>query len=171
MTDTQRHYGKFRGVVMNNIDPMQMGRLQVQVPDVLGPDVSSWAQACVPFAGTQSGVFVLPQNGAGVWIEFEQGKLDAPIWVGGFWRSPADIPALALTGLPTSPSIVLQTNGQNTVMISDLPGPAGGILLKTAAGAMISISEAGITLSNGQGATVILAGSVVNINQGALTVP
>jgi uncharacterized protein involved in type VI secretion and phage assembly len=170
MTDSQRHYGKFRGVVISNIDPMQMGRLQVQVPDVLGLGISSWALPCVPFAGQQSGVFVLPQIGAGVWVEFEQGMPDYPIWVGGFWGSAAEVPALALAGLPVSPSIVLQTGGQNTLMISDLPGPTGGILLKTKTGAMISISDIGITLSNGQGATVMLTGPVVNINQGALTV-
>ncbi|MEN4923057.1 phage baseplate assembly protein V [Achromobacter spanius] len=170
MTEPQRHYGKFRGVVISNIDPMQMGRLQVQVPDVLGLGISSWALPCVPFAGQQSGAFVLPQVGAGVWVEFEQGKPDYPIWVGGFWGSAAEVPALALAGLPVSPSIVLQTGGQNTLMISDLPGPTGGILLKTKTGAMISISDVGITLSNGQGATVMLAGPVVNINQGALTV-
>ncbi|MNT11488.1 Phage-related baseplate assembly protein [compost metagenome] len=170
MTEPQRHYGKFRGVVISNIDPMQMGRLQVQVPDVLGLGISSWALPCVPFAGQQSGAFVLPQVGAGVWVEFEQGKPDYPIWVGGFWGSAAEVPALALAGLPVSPSIVLQTGGQNTLMISDLPGPTGGILLKTKTGAMISISDIGITLSNGQGATVMLTGPVVNINQGALTV-
>ena len=170
MTETQRHYGKFRGVVINNLDPMQMGRIQVQVPDVLGLGVSSWAMPCVPFAGQQSGVFVVPQVGSGVWVEFEQGTPDYPIWVGGFWCSAAEVPALALAGLPVSPSIVLQTGGQNMLMISDLPGPTGGILLKTKTGAMISISDVGITLSNGQGATVMLAGPVVNINQGALTV-
>ncbi len=170
MTDPQRHYGKFRGVVINNVDPMQMGRIQVQVPDVQGLGVSSWAMPCVPFAGQQSGVFVVPQVGAGVWVEFEQGKPDYPIWVGGFWGSAAEVPALALAGLPVSPSIVLQTGGQNTLMISDLPGPTGGILLKTKTGAMISISDVGITLSNGQGATVMLTGPAVNINQGALTV-
>lgn len=167
---TQRYYGKFRGVVANNIDPLQKGRVQVQVPDVLGISMSSWAMPCVPFAGTQSGVYVVPQIGAGVWVEFEQGNPDYPIWVGGFWGSAAEVPALALAGLPASPSIVLQTGGQNTLTISDLPGPTGGILLKSTSGALISINETGITISNGQGATIMLNGPVVNINQGALTV-
>ncbi|MDD2875515.1 MAG: phage baseplate assembly protein V [Azoarcus sp.] len=170
MSEKTRHFGKFRGVVVNNIDPMQMGRIQVQVPDVLGPALSSWAMPCVPFAGVQSGAFVLPQIGAGVWVEFEQGDADYPIWVGGFWGSAAEVPALALAGLPVSPSIVLQTGNQNGLMISDLPGPTGGILLKTMTGAMISISEVGITISNGQGATIMLTGPTVSINQGALTV-
>lgn len=165
-----KYYGKFRGVVVNNLDPMQMGRLQVQVPDVLGLAPSSWAMPCVPFAGQQSGLYVVPQVGAGVWVEFEQGNPDYPIWVGGFWGSAAEVPALALAGLPASPSIVLQTGGQNTLMLSDLPGPSGGILLKTTTGALISINETGITISNGQGATILLNGPAVNINQGALTV-
>ncbi|MCC3263778.1 hypothetical protein LLE87_37020, partial [Paenibacillus polymyxa] len=76
----------------------------------------------------------------------------------GFWGSAAEVPALALAGLPVSPSIVLQTGGQNTLMISDLPGPTGGILLKTKTGARISISDVGITLSNGQGALVDVDG-------------
>jgi uncharacterized protein involved in type VI secretion and phage assembly len=170
MSSDGRYYGKYRGVVLNNIDPMQMGRVQVQVPDVLGIGLSSWAMACVPVAGKQSGFYCVPQIGAGVWVEFEQGDPDHPIWVGGFWGSAADVPALALAGLPVSPSIVLQTGNQNTLMISDLPGPTGGILLKTTAGALISINEIGITISNGQGATIVLTGPTVNINAGALTV-
>lgn len=170
MSDSGKYYGKYRGMVVNNIDPMQMGRLQVQVPDVLGIGLSSWAMACVPFTGKQSGMYVVPQIGAGVWVEFEQGNPDYPIWVGGFWGSAADVPALALAGLPASPSVVVQTGGQNTLMLSDLPGPTGGILLKSATGALISITDIGITISNGQGATIMLNGPTVNINQGALTV-
>ena len=165
-----KYYGKFRGVVLNNIDPMQMARVQVQVPDVLGLGISSWAMPCVPFAGQQSGMFVLPQIGAGVWVEFEQGNQDYPIWVGGFWGSAAEVPALALAALPVSPSRGLPTGNQTGLTISDLPGPTGGILLKTLTGAMISINEIGITISNGQGATIMLNGPAVNINQGALTV-
>ncbi|MBD9482020.1 baseplate assembly protein [Pseudomonas sp. PDM14] len=165
-----KFYGKYRGAVLNNVDPMQMGRVQVQVPDVLGIGISSWAMPCVPIAGKQSGAFMVPQIGAGVWVEFEQGDQDYPIWVGGFWGSAAEVPALALAGLPVSPSIVLQTGSQNTLMLSDLPGPTGGILLKSTSGALISINEVGITISNGQGATIMLNGPAVNINQGALTV-
>ena len=166
----QKYYGKYRGTVINNIDPMQMGRLMVLVPDVSGLLPTSWAMPCFPVTGIQMGVWVLPLIGAGGWVEFEQGDPDFPIWSGCFPGSTADLPALALAGNPASPSIVLQTGLQNTIMISDMPGPAGGILLKTTAGAMISISEVGITISNGQGATIMLTGPTVNINAGALTV-
>jgi uncharacterized protein involved in type VI secretion and phage assembly len=169
-TSRQPHFGKYRGMVLSNIDPMQMGRLQVQVPDISGLMPSSWAMPCFPVTGKQMGMWVLPAIGSGVWVEFEQGDPDYPIWTGCFPGSAVDVPALALAGNPASPSIVLQTGLQNTLMISDMPGPAGGILLKTTTGAMISINDVGITISNGKGATIAMIGPTVNINAGALTV-
>ena len=166
----KRYFGKYRGMVINNIDPMQMGRLMVQVPDISGLIPSTWAMPCFPVTGKQMGVWVLPVIGSGVWVEFEQGDPDYPIWVGCFPGSTADVPALALAGNPVSPSIVLQTSLQNTLMISDVAGPAGGILLKTTTGAMISISDIGITISNGKGAVITMTGPTVDINAGALTI-
>lgn len=168
--NSDRYYGKYRGNVMNNIDPMQKGRLQVQVPDILGSSLSSWAMPCLPLAGRQMGAFLLPPIGAGVWVEFEQGDPDYPIWVGCWYGSMAEVPAMALASPPGVDNLVLQTSGQNTLMISDVPGPTGGFLLKSSTGAMISINETGITISNGQGATITLMGPSVAINQSALVV-
>jgi uncharacterized protein involved in type VI secretion and phage assembly len=165
-----KHLGKFRGTVINNIDPMQMGRLMVQVADVCNVLPSTWAMPCLPFGGIQSGMFVAPAIGSGVWIEFEQGDTDYPVWVGCFWGSAAEVPALGLAGPPGLQQMVIQTTLQNTLLISDAPGPVGGILLKSASGALISISEIGITISNGQGASIVMTGPAVTINQGALQV-
>lgn len=165
-----KHLGKYRGTVLDNIDPLQMGRLMVQVPDVSNVLPSTWALPCVAFAGIQSGLFAVPEIGSGVWIEFEQGDPDYPIWVGCFWGSAAEVPALAQATPPGLQSVVVQTAGQNTLMISDTPGPTGGILLKSSTGALISISDTGITISNGQGATIVMAGPAVTVNEGALEV-
>jgi uncharacterized protein involved in type VI secretion and phage assembly len=165
-----KHYGKYRGTVTENVDPMQLGRIQAMVPDVSGLLPSSWAMPCMPVASKLSGVYVVPQIGAGVWIEFEQGDPDYPIWTGGFWGIAAEVPSLALLGDPASPSIVLQTGLQNALAISDVPGPTGGIMLKSTSGAMIVVNDIGITISNGQGATIVLAGPTVTINDGALVV-
>ncbi|MFB7614935.1 phage baseplate assembly protein V [Kitasatospora sp. NPDC056181] len=164
-----RFYGKYRGTVVGNVDPLGIGRIQALVPDVSAVLPSSWAMPCVPVAGPQSGVFVLPPIGAGVWVEFEQGDPDYPVWTGGFWGSPAETPALARAGNPASPSIVLQTVGQNTISVSDAPGAAGGILLKSGL-ASIMVNQQGITIQNGQGASLVLTGPQVNVNLGALTV-
>jgi uncharacterized protein involved in type VI secretion and phage assembly len=115
------------------------------------------------------GVYVVPIIGAKVWVEFEGGNPDYPIWAGGFWGSAAEVPALALAGIPASPNIVLQTTGQNTIMVSDVPG-TGGIMLKSTTGALILVNDVGITISNGKGATIVMAGPTVTINNGALVI-
>lgn len=169
-----RYYGKYRGTVINNIDPEQRGRIMAMVPDVLGFTPSSWAMPCVPLAGKQEGTFMVPQVGAGVWIEFEQGDPDYPIWVGGFWGIAAEVPALALVPPPIPPgqNIVVQTTGQNTLLLSDsAPTPgSGGIVLKTLSGAMIVVNDSGIYINNGKGASLTLIGPAVTVNNGALTV-
>jgi len=170
MSSGQKFFGKYRGTVIDNIDPMQIGRVQVMVSDVSNVIPSTWAMPCVPVSGIQSGVFAVPAIGAGVWIEFEQGDPDFPIWVGGYWGAAAEVPALALLAPPGLQSFVLQTTLQNTLMISDAPGPTGGLMLKSMTGAMILINELGIQISNGQGATIMMTGPSVIINEGALMV-
>ncbi len=166
----QKYFGKYRGVVINNIDPMQIGRLQVMVPDVSTVLPTSWAMPCFPAGGIQMGLFTVPPLGAGVWIEFEQGDPDYPIWVGCYYGSTAEVPSIALLYPPPVPAITLQTPLQNSLTVSDLPGPTGGILIKSSTGASIAVNDIGITIQNGQGASIVLAGPSVTINAGALVV-
>ncbi len=165
----EKFLGKYRGTVINNIDPLKQGRLLVQVPGVL--DVtSSWAMPCVPVGGMQTGMFAVPPIKAGVWIEFEQGDKDYPIWTGCFWGSAAEVPMLAQTFQPPISGIALQTTLQNGIVISDVPGPTGGIMLKSTTGAMIIVNDTGIYIQNGKGASITMIGPTVTINQGALVV-
>jgi uncharacterized protein involved in type VI secretion and phage assembly len=170
MSEGQKYYGKYRGMVINNIDPLQIGRLMVQVPDIGGLIPSSWAMPCFPLSGKQMGAYMIPQIGAGVWVEFEQGNPDYPIWSGCWYGSVAEVPALALAGNPASPNIVLQTGLQNSIVISDLPGPTGGIMLKSTTGATLIVNDTGIYIQNGKGAMLTMIGPTVTINNGAFTV-
>lgn len=173
MSEPRQYLGKYRGVVTNNVDPLMRGRLLVTVPDVLGMVPSSWAEPCVPLAGptgSPMGVYMVPPVGAGVWVEFEQGDPTYPIWVGCRWGATSDVPPLAHLGLPVTPNIVLQSATQNSMVISDLPGPTGGIMLKSATGATLIVNDTGIYISNGKGASIVMTGPTVTINQGALTV-
>lgn len=163
-------YGKYRGTVVNNIDPLQIGRIQAMVPDVAGLLPSTWAMPCVPVAGLNMGVFTLPPVGAGVWIEFERGNPDYPIWVGGYWGSAAETPAMSHVVPPGFSGITLQTTLQNGIVVSDAPGPTGGILIQTTTGAMVSVSDTGIVISNGKGAVIEMTGPTTDVNFGALTV-
>jgi hypothetical protein len=128
--DSDRFYGKYRGIVVTNTDPLNVGRIQAMVPEVLGEIPSGWASPCAPYAGTQAGFFAIPMVGAGVWIEFEAGDTSRPIWVGGWWGA-ADVPMKPM-GVPTMPTtkilrsdfgliIALDDTAQN-VTISDALG-------------------------------------------------
>src|SRR5688572_19168526 len=136
-----RFYGKYRGTVLNNVDPMRKGRLLLQVPDVQQVTPTTWAMPCVPVAGMTTGMFFLPAIGAGVWVEFEQGDPSYPIWTGGWWGSATELPPLATATAPGVQALVIQTTLQNTLLVSDMPGPTGGILLKSPTGAMIMVND------------------------------
>jgi hypothetical protein len=182
--NTQKFYGKYRGTVVNNVDPMFMGRLLVIVPDVLGPVPSSWAVPCVPLAGPTGppmGVYMVPPIGAGVWVEFEQGDPNYPIWVGCRWGTVSDVPLAAKAGNPADPSIILQSLLQQAIIISDMPPTppppvmppiptTGGIIIRSTTGAYIVVNDAGIFISNGKGASIEMLGPSVMINKVALVV-
>jgi uncharacterized protein involved in type VI secretion and phage assembly len=170
MSEAKKFYGKYRGTVVNNIDPLQIGRLQAIVPDVSAIMLTSWALPCLPVGGIQTGIFSVPPIGAGVWVEFEQGDPDFPIWTGCFWGSAAEVPALAHTVPPALFGITLQTTLQNGIVISDVPGPTGGIMLKSTTGATIIVNDTGIYIQNGKGASIIMTGPTVTINHGAMVI-
>jgi hypothetical protein len=88
----RRFYGKYRGFVVDNEDKANLGRLRLKVPNVLGNDVvTGWALPCVPYGGAaDQGFLFIPEREAGVWVEFEEGDLEFPIWVGTFWSKPDD---------------------------------------------------------------------------------
>jgi len=158
-----QYYGKYRGKVENNTDPMQLGRVQVSVPSVLGEGQMSWAMPCTPYAGSSVGWFAVPPVGANVWVEFEAGSTDYPIWSGCFWGTGE---------CPASPALdkmkVFKTDTA-TITINDTPG-AGGIKIETTSGMKIEISAQGIEINNGQGASIKLNGPKVALNDQALEV-
>ena len=162
----RRYYGKYRGVVVENIDPLQIGRILALVPDVLGETPTNWAMPCVPAAGVQAGCLLVPAVGSQVWMEFERGDTDYPIWTGGFWGVAAEVPVLAVgpAAVPPGQNILLQTTGQNAVLLSDAEGTMSGIVLKSAGGAMIVVNNSGITIDNGQGASITLVGTEIAFN-------
>lgn len=161
------YYGKYRGKVAANTDPLQLGRVQVTCPAVLGDGRLAWALPCTPYAGPGVGFFAVPPVGADVWVEFECGDPDHPIWAGCFWSTgqvPAR-PALATTKM-------LKTDGL-TLTVNDLPG-AGGLTLEVSSPAVavpmtISLTSSGIQISTGK-ASVKLDPLSVSVNNGALKV-
>jgi uncharacterized protein involved in type VI secretion and phage assembly len=160
--ETRKYIGKYRGVVTDNRDPENLGRLQAQVPDVLRDQVSTWAMPCTPYGGKNVGLFLIPPVGALVWIEFEHGDPDYPVWTGCFWAD-GEVPAS-----PASADMKVLKTDVGTITLDDQPG-SGGITIETTGGLKIEMNTDGITISNGAQKIKISSASV-SINDGALEV-
>ena len=163
MTARQTYYGKYRGKVQNNVDPLQQGRVQISCPAVLGDGQLSWAMPSAPYAGNGVGFFMVPPLDANVWVEFEGGDPDYPICGGCFWGTGE---------VPATPAVaemkVIKTDGA-TITLNDLPG-AGGITIETTQGLKITMNVGGIEITTGQGASVKLSGPQISLNNGAMEV-
>jgi hypothetical protein len=163
-------HGRYRGTVMAPGAPTEpAGALMVNVPQVMGPTGVQLALPCFPYAGPASGVYHVPPPKASVWVEFEGGNARKPIWVGGFFPTPLG-PPLAKAAPPGVEATVLQTMLGNAISVVDVPGPTGGILLRSATGAMIMVNDTGITLQDGKGGMLTMIGGVVSINKTNLVV-
>jgi hypothetical protein len=168
MNECEKFFGKYRGLVLNNIDPLQEGRLLVQVPDVAGLAPATWAMPCVPVGGLQGGMMALPMPGSGVWVEFEQGCPDHPIWVGCFLGSAAEVPALSRTVPPGVPSIALQTPLQSGIVMSD--GPVSVLLTSKGGVSSITMTETAIMIRCGASVISMSSTGTIDFNIGALQV-
>jgi hypothetical protein len=118
------------------------------------------------------GIYCVPPIGAGVWVEFEQGDPNKPIWSGCRWGGLTSVPVAAKAGLPADPNIVIQSLLQNMVMVSDLPPSpvTGGIVLKSATGlSSIVVNDSGIYITSGA-ASIQMVGPTITINNGAMII-
>ena len=158
-----QYFGKYRGTVANNIDPMQQGRIQVSVPSVLGGGQLSWAMPCVPYAGSGVGLFLIPPVDANIWVEFEAGDPDYPIWSGCFWGI-GEVPAL-----PAIAEMKVLKTDSCTITLNDLPG-IGGVTIETMTGMKIIMTATGLEIDNGQGGSIKMTGPQVSVNNGGLEV-
>ena len=113
-----RFYGKYRGLVTDNEDPLNLGRLKAKVPEVLGDVETGWASACAPYAGPGAGLFAVPPVKAGVWIEFEAGDPSRPIWAGGWWGQ-AEVPAKPAGGQSKPATKILRSDEGLIVALDD----------------------------------------------------
>lgn len=172
MSEVNKYYGKYRGIVVQNVDPLQMGRIQVMVPDVSALIPTSWAMPCTPIAGIGMGMYSVPAIGSHVWVEFEQGDPDYPIWVGCFWGSAAEVPLPVKAVAPVTPPIVIGNLTQSNIVVSDVPVPApyllpaGGIVLQSGA-STVAVGPDGVTITAPK---VEINGVTILMNKGALMI-
>jgi len=151
-----RRYGKYRAFVSSNEDPERRGRLRLKIPSVLGDAVTDWALPCFPFGGLAGhGLFAVPEPGAQVWAEFEEGDLRRPLWTGTFHQQRSDVPQAAST--PSPPTTRLwQTPSGHVLQFDDESGHER-LRLHHARDAELAIDENGsVAITSAAGASVKL---------------
>jgi uncharacterized protein involved in type VI secretion and phage assembly len=166
-----QYLGKYRGTVLPGVDPEGRGRIKAQVIGVFSV-ASTWAEPCFPVAGARTGVVAVPPEGAGVWIEFERGDPDHPIWTGCYFLNKSQVPPLVQRVTPPIAAITAQTPLGNAIQVSDAPAAqdGGGIVLRSANGVSIVVNDSGIVLRDGKGGEITIAQGAVKINGGAFEV-
>src|SRR5262249_47121643 len=162
-------YGKDRGGLTNNKDPNGLGRVRVKVRDVLGDEESGWAMPSAPYAGKDVGLYLIPPEKAFVWVEFEHGDPDYPIWCGCFWAE-GEAPAQASRNEGMHEKKVLKTD-VGTITLNDSSSDGGiTIEMNKDPKLKITLDKNGIVITTGKGATVKLKDNKVSINDDALEV-
>ena len=175
-------WGKYRGKVVNDVDPLMIGRIQAEVAILPGLTLN-WCMPCSPYAGAGVGFFAIPPVGANVWVEFEGGDVNFPIWVGAFW---AEGETPVADGEPPNPLLKVWKTAFTTFVLNDTPG-AGGAVLECIPGAVatplrmtfdtrgvsILAPPASLTMLTETGITLTYPPSVLTMTEGGteLAVP
>jgi len=167
-------FGKYRGTVTDNNDTTSRGRLKVTVPAVL-ETLEVWAMPCVPYAGDSVGFYVLPENGSGVWVEFEGGDPSFPIWSGCYWADnelPADASAVTMKILRTTTGQIQIDDDAGEITIKnddDASAVFAQDITLDAGSSTHTVGSDGVVSESGAG-KVEVATSGVSVNDGAFQV-
>lgn len=153
-----RFYGKYRGSVTEVDEDTK--RIKAKVPAVLDDQETGWCMPCVPYAGDGVGMVFLPEEKAGVWIEFEGGDLSYPIWSGCYWREgemPDDAKPAVKVIVTKSPSKLVLDDDEESITFTDSNGNS------------VAMDSDGLHLEHGDN-SVVIDDDEVNVNDGALEI-
>jgi phage baseplate assembly protein gpV len=175
---TKKFYGVTTGRVINPIDPLIMGRVQVQLPFIDALDLSPWARVATPMVGQMAGNYFIPNLGDEVLVAFEHGDVNAPYILGCLWTAmappplPSPLPQIrcirTLTGnqivfteLP--PSVTIQTAPTPPAVLPSPPSPTGPYQT-------ISMNPAGVQIATPTMVSLLVGTTSVVVTPAAVNV-
>lgn len=184
----KQFFGKYRGKVTANKDPSNLGRIQVSVPAIFGEGRQSWAMPCTPYAGKDVGFFTIPPVDANVWVEFEGGDPDYPIWSGCFWgdnelpknakvEDPVKVQVFKTDGI----TLTFSNLGSNKGLTVEVNKPvvekplkmvfnAEGIEMNNNNKTIAKLMAETIELKNGESSTVTIASDSIQLKESSIEI-
>jgi uncharacterized protein involved in type VI secretion and phage assembly len=178
--------GVFSAVVIDNIDPDNLGRVKVQLPQISESDQrghQAWARLATLMAGQNRGTWFIPDMNDEVLVAFEAGDVRRPYVIGSLWNvanaPPQSMDAtnnkkllrsrngvkITLDDQSGQESFIVETPGGQKITLKDGPG---SIEIADSNGNSIKLEAAGVTVN--ASAKVTLNASTVEISSGAVTV-
>jgi uncharacterized protein involved in type VI secretion and phage assembly len=138
-----RFYSVYRAKVVDNKDPDFLGRIKVSCPYMnRGADLPQWVVPMPSFAGADHGIIFVPEIGEGVWIKFERGDKDYPMYTAQWWGT-GEMPADFKKNPPTARGI--RTKAKHQLLFDDDPAKLK-VELRTSKGHIIQVDEIAETL-------------------------
>jgi phage baseplate assembly protein gpV len=174
----KKFYGVTTGRVINMLDPLMLGRVQVQLPFIDALDLSPWARVVTPMAGQMAGNYFIPNLGDEVLVAFEHGDVKAPYVIGCLWTAlapppmPSPLPQIrairTLTGnqivfTEAPPSVTIQTSPTPPVAMPAPPTPTGPYQT-------ISLNPAGVQVATPIGVQILVGTTSVLVMPGVVNV-
>jgi type VI secretion system (T6SS) baseplate-like injector VgrG len=183
----KKYYGVTSGTVINPLDPLGNGRVQVQLPMIDSLDLSPWCRIAAPFGGPMHGFYFIPNVGDKVLVAFEQGDVNNPYIVGSLWnstthRTPLASPIPQIRAIRTlvgnqlvftevPPSVTLQTGPTPPQALPAPPTPTGPYqtLFMSPAGIQMT-SPTPIQLISPAGVNIIVGANIISVTPAGITI-
>ena len=113
------------GIVTNNADPEELGRVKVAFPWLCETDESAWARLVSPMAGAGRGLFALPEIDDEVLVGFEHGDIHRPFVLGTLWNGQDQPPLKTSEALGRDGKVnqwILRSRSGHTITFNDTAG-------------------------------------------------
>ncbi|PCR92241.1 phage baseplate assembly protein V [Natrinema ejinorense] len=127
------------GIVTDNEDPKDLGRVKLRFPWRDADDESHWARIATEMAGAEYGTYFLPEIDDEVLVAFENGDIHKPFVIGSLWNGKQKPPRKNGDGN----NDVREVRSRSDHVIAFDDADDGSITIRTTGGNEIVIDDSG----------------------------